>query len=214
MDNSSTERKPRLRQIQKEQTRDIILDAARVLFYKHDVGNVSVSQIVEEAGVGRQTFYFHFRDKDEVISRLVDEYNIRGAEVMLKFPAGQSEKTEIREWLFEFSHFLEDVKAEYSILFQLSHHPKTKTAYGQPTAETWVGALGQRSPSFAVATRGDDEGERARAEAWRLLMDVTWAATVAWQYRGSVFADEVVNNVVDLLHAFTNNPKYRSLPKV
>lgn len=211
MDAVAMDRKPRLRQMQKEQTREIILNAARTLFYKLHIGNVSVSQIVEEAGVGRQTFYFHFRDKEDVISRLVDEYNARGAVIMSRLPTGRPSKDQLREWLFEFSRFLEEVKAEYSVLFQLSQHPTTEPAYGRPTADIWVRALGQRSASFAAAQAGGRDGERARARAWRLLMDITWAATMIWQHHGSVFADEVVSDALELLHAFLHDRKYGTL---
>jgi AcrR family transcriptional regulator len=210
MDGSPPTRPKRLRQIQKEQTRLRILDAARDMFYQKGFDNTSIGQIVEQAGVGRQTFYFHFGDREELIQEMISGYNSRGADVMRSLPSPDPRIEDLKAWLFELSDFVKEGRAEHSILFQLSYHPETSTAYGRPTAETWVAALAQQAPSFAAAQAGDVEGERARARAWRLIMDMTWCAAVLWQNRGTAFADAVLDDVSASLHAFLHDPELKA----
>lgn len=207
MNTGPVERKPRLRDLQKAQTREIILDAARRLLTKHDIGSLNISHVVAEAGVGRQTFYFHFGDKDALVRELVAQYNARGAEVMLRFPPAPQSKPALRAWLLEFSDFLQGVKVEYTMLFQLSHS-MVKPHFGRPTIEAWVSALANNARSFATALTEGEMGDRARARAWLIIVNLTWAATVSWQQKGTNFADEAVTSAVDLLHEFLQNTRF------
>src|SRR5438067_572118 len=93
----------RLRQIQKEQTRARILGAAREILYRRGFANTSIGQIVEEAGVGRQTFYFHFRNKEEIIGELISEYHSKGANVMRRLPAPDPSLDDLKDWLIEYA---------------------------------------------------------------------------------------------------------------
>lgn len=212
MANGSEVRKPRLRERQKQQTRELILAAARRLFCLHDVGNVSVNQIVEEADVGRQTFYYHFRDKEELVFHLIDDYNRNGLPIMRALPAPDPTKEQLAEWIYSFSRFLKAYKVEYSLLFQLSYHPRTQAVYGRPTTTTWVTALGERSPSFAAIVAEGEAGARARATAFRMLVNMTWAAAAAWRHADNGYGDQAVIDVVDDLYTFMHDPKYRLAP--
>jgi AcrR family transcriptional regulator len=198
--------KPRLRQWQKALTRQRILDAARQVFYDSGYTGATVDQIVEVAGAGRQTFYSHFSDKEQVLAQLVSDYNAGGAVVMGRLPGPMPTLAQLRSWLLEFAEFLEKEKAAYSVLAQVSYHPKTHEAYGRPTAELWVSALARRAPAFAAALKSGSVGIRARARAWRLIVDITWAAAVAWERRGTEFAEEVITDVTESLLAFLHDP--------
>jgi AcrR family transcriptional regulator len=48
-------------------TRDRILDAASLLFYREGIRAVSLDVIAAKAGVTKKTLYYHFRSKDDLI---------------------------------------------------------------------------------------------------------------------------------------------------
>ena len=50
----------------KRDTREKILESARRLFNKKGFSEVSIDEIMENAGLTRGGFYRHFRDKDEL----------------------------------------------------------------------------------------------------------------------------------------------------
>lgn len=58
----------------REATQGDLLDAtARLLAAGVPVASLSVERIVAEAGIARRTFYLHFKDKQDVITRLAAE---------------------------------------------------------------------------------------------------------------------------------------------
>ena len=52
-------------------TREAILAAARKLFGEHYAAGVSIDQITRTAGVSKQSFYNHFRDKDHLVREVL-----------------------------------------------------------------------------------------------------------------------------------------------
>jgi len=64
----------------KQQTRDRIVVAARHLWKAHGYANVSINQIMKQAGLTHGGFYAHFKSKDELFSeaamdtKMLDRY--------------------------------------------------------------------------------------------------------------------------------------------
>ncbi|MCR9095765.1 MAG: TetR/AcrR family transcriptional regulator [bacterium] len=55
----------------KKQTRDRIVEAARVLFNRHGFESVTIDQVMESAGLTRGGFYNHFRSKEHLYGEAV-----------------------------------------------------------------------------------------------------------------------------------------------
>jgi len=58
----------------KRDTRDKILESARRLFNKRGFSEVSIDEVMENAGLTRGGFYRHFRDKDELYAEGVRRF--------------------------------------------------------------------------------------------------------------------------------------------
>jgi AcrR family transcriptional regulator len=58
----------------KRDTRDKILESARRLFNKRGFSEVSIDEVMENAGLTRGGFYRHFRDKDELYAEAVRRF--------------------------------------------------------------------------------------------------------------------------------------------
>lgn len=55
----------------KRKKRTALLSHAFSLFMSKGISNTTVSEIAEQAGVGKGTFYFYFKDKDDLIEKLI-----------------------------------------------------------------------------------------------------------------------------------------------
>lgn len=53
-------------------TRDRILEAAYVLFYREGFSRVSVDAIAEASNVTKRTVYYHFKSKDDIVADVLD----------------------------------------------------------------------------------------------------------------------------------------------
>ena len=56
----------------RQQTRDLVLDAALRLFNEHGYLGVRVEDIAQQAGVSRATFYKHFAEREQVLAELFE----------------------------------------------------------------------------------------------------------------------------------------------
>lgn len=56
----------------RQQTRDLVLDAALRLFTEHGYLGVRVQDIAKQAGVSRATFYKHFAEREQVLAELFE----------------------------------------------------------------------------------------------------------------------------------------------
>jgi AcrR family transcriptional regulator len=54
-----------------QRTRDKILDSAVSLYLSQGVEDTTISEIIQHSGIGRTTFYRHFKDQDEVLNHAV-----------------------------------------------------------------------------------------------------------------------------------------------
>lgn len=56
-----------------EETRRIILEAALKLFDEHGYAHTPLNAVAQAAGVTRGAIYWHFKDKDDILTALVNE---------------------------------------------------------------------------------------------------------------------------------------------
>ena len=71
----------------KRATRAKICNAARHLFFEQGFEGTTVEQIAAEAGTRRSTLYTHFRDKDEILAALMDDFLAAVREMIARLPA-------------------------------------------------------------------------------------------------------------------------------
>ena len=60
--------------------RQMILDAFMALTHSLPYHEITILRIVQEADVSRQTFYRHFRSKDDILAALMEDISRRGTE--------------------------------------------------------------------------------------------------------------------------------------
>jgi AcrR family transcriptional regulator len=118
--------------------------------------DLNIERIATRAGISRTAFYFYFRDKRDLLTRLtadVAELLYQQAEIWFS-GEGDDPEAEIREALTNIAALY----AEHGVLLQAIVEVST---YDDEVAQAWHGLLGR----FVDATRVRIEAERAAGRA-------------------------------------------------
>ena len=93
-------------------TRDALGDALVALMHEKNFDDITVQHVLDRAGVGRATFYAHYRDKEDLFMSDVEEFFTMAASVLKRHNANKKRLAPIKEL---FSH-LRDVREFYLAL--------------------------------------------------------------------------------------------------
>lgn len=109
------------KELEKEQRRRDILNAAEKLFFSKGYDNVSLNEIAKEVKLGRSTLYLYFENKEELFFAIV----LRGAQVLHGIVLRESNEAKssyeklaaFRDAYYEFSKEYSDYLKAYNYLF-------------------------------------------------------------------------------------------------
>lgn len=62
------------RRPRQEDRREAILEAATEAFYRHGYGGASLRDIARQAGITQATVYYHFKNKEEILLTIIEEF--------------------------------------------------------------------------------------------------------------------------------------------
>jgi len=105
----------------KAQTREKILAGAKRLL-KHDLSEVTVKHITEEADVGLGTFYNHFDTKMDVLKAIGENYFIKYNEQLLVLTSGIDDPAEIIAVSYRYT-LIQAMDKDTNSIFQQLPHP-------------------------------------------------------------------------------------------
>ncbi|MBM7703130.1 TetR/AcrR family transcriptional regulator [Metabacillus iocasae] len=104
--------------VEKELTRDMIMDVARKLFVKEGYQHVSMRQIAKELTYSHGAIYYHFKNKAELFYAIVaKDFTLLDQEIdkVMKLEMTQEEK--IKEVLIRFIRFGLTHQQHYELMF-------------------------------------------------------------------------------------------------
>ena len=108
----------------RERTRTLIVDAGTMLLAERPREALTVDAVVEEAGVAKGTFYYHFQSIDELASAVGEKLGESFDAVLT--PARLQLQDPIERLSFAFTRFLEKAISDSSwarLVVQSSHSP-------------------------------------------------------------------------------------------
>lgn len=153
-----------LREAQKALTRERLLTAARLLFHRDGYAAVTLDQIAKQAGTQRTTLYAHFKDKEEMLHQLVNEYAAQLIPVLETLPGPLPNRAEIDRWMLDMARFTHEQMIA-TILFS-----GFGTGAGAPRA---IEQLGERM--FATLARKLPAFDSSRQSGRQKAETVEWA---------------------------------------
>jgi AcrR family transcriptional regulator len=84
-----------------------------------------MEEIAASVGIRRSTLYLHFRDKEEILADIAQDYSTKLREVVARLPGPQPTREEFAAWVVEAAEFATRERAPTELLASLSHLPKT-----------------------------------------------------------------------------------------
>ncbi len=97
-------------------TRAAIIGAFNGLVLSQRYDDISVAEIIARAGVGRSTFYEHFRNKDEVLKVAVTHVLIGFADAVREFAKEVDATTNVKHIQMLLDHFRENQRRARALL--------------------------------------------------------------------------------------------------
>lgn len=146
----------------RDATRARICAAAREVFLREGYGAATMEQIAAQAGTRRSTLYNHFRDKNEILAAISEDYLVGVLKVVALLPGPRPSRRQIDRWLADFADFVLHERAPTMLILQFT------TGFDAPQATRDFGsrmmsALAVQVPAFAEALEPGQRQAYARA---------------------------------------------------
>jgi AcrR family transcriptional regulator len=125
-------------------TRDAIVIAARQLFFEKGFSGVTMEEVAVVAGIQRSTLYLYFREKEQILAIIAQDYTRKLGEVIARLPAPAPNREEIAGWVEKMMDFVSAEPEATEILVSLSHlahAPGPARSFGQDFRDMMAGRL-------------------------------------------------------------------------
>jgi AcrR family transcriptional regulator len=143
-------------------TRARICEAANQLFFERGFPLVTMEQIAAAADIQRSTLYLHFREKDEILAAIAEDYTAKVRAVVAQLPGPVPSLKELQDWVGFFAGLVAEERASTELLVTLSHLPNAPApalAFG----EVLKGMMAERLSAFRQALEPGQHFAFARA---------------------------------------------------
>ncbi|WP_373898001.1 TetR/AcrR family transcriptional regulator [Haloimpatiens sp. FM7315] len=102
--------------------RNSLYDAAYELFITKGINNTAIDDIVKKAGVAKGTFYLYFKDKYDIVDRIIlKKSSVVIKEAIIETEKRRSEFSDFIEGIIFFINYLIDYLKQNKMLLKLLH---------------------------------------------------------------------------------------------
>jgi AcrR family transcriptional regulator len=192
-----------MRVARRDFTRARICAAAREVFFVKGYAAATLEDIAQAAGTRRSTLYNHFRDKNDVLAVIAEDYLAMVEIEVARLKGPRPSRAEIDAWIAGFARF---VVAERTPTILVVHGsaereiPQALLAFGVKLIEAFAAQL----PAFAAALRPDAEGRLALVRARAVLRELGYALCTHVEEEGGGLAPEMLTVAGELFERFVH----------
>lgn len=189
------------RKPKRERTRERICIAARDVFLSAGFGAATVEQIAVAAGTQRSTLYNHFRDKNEILAAISEDYLEKVFEIIKLLPPRPS-REEIDAWIRDFAAFALRERASTLLVVHFSSAmdiPPATRQFGEKLMQMYA----QQLPAFKQALKPNKKLKFAQAIV--VLRELSWALCYYVEHEGRDLSPQMLDVSANLLERFMND---------
>jgi AcrR family transcriptional regulator len=184
-------------------TRQRLSDAARRTFFDRGFARSTMEEIARAAGARRSTLYLHFRDKDELLTAIAEEYAVKLAEVMKGIEGPNPSRDEIDVWIMNVAAFVSKEMTPTVLLIDLGGVMDVPPAVRE-LGTTLLRTLAVQLPAFRKALEPGPEQGLAVARAAIVLRELCLAALHHARHPGEPSRD-ILTAAGELFENFVRN---------
>ena len=193
-----------LRSARRAFTRAHICAAARELFGQFGYAATTMEQIGKVAGAPRSTLYTHFRDKEEILATIADDYVVKLEAILVLVPSPQPTRGQLREWVGILAAFISDERMP-TILFNAFGVGLEVPLPIRRIGETVMRVLAGRLPAFQVALVEGPAQLAAKAYAQVVIRELSLCCQTYAVMGGDPLGVMYLDIAGDLLHRFVSD---------
>ena len=120
-----------------EERKQYIIKNAGQLYLKFGIKNITMDSVATELGISKKTLYQYFKDKEDLISQVIDFYLNDGLQIEIKNPASKNAidnmfcyRERIADLLkFYHNHIEEELRKIYPVLHAKLHETKRQRIF-------------------------------------------------------------------------------------
>ena len=193
-----------LRAARRAFTRGHICAAARQLFGEIGDGATTMEQIGKLAGAPRSTLYTHFRDKDEILEAIAEDYIGKLEAIVVRVPYPRPSRADLRRWIGELAAFISDERMP-TILFNAFGVGLDVPLPVRRIGESVMQALAARLPAFQMALVAGPRQLAAKAYAQVVVRELSLCCQTYAIMGGDELGLTYLELATDLTHRFVTD---------
>ena len=194
---------PNLRAARRAFTRAHICAAARQLFVENGYGATTMEQIGKLAGAPRSTLYTHFRDKDEILDTIGEDYAAKLTEHLVRIPCPRPARAELRDWIGELAEFI-SAEQMPTVLFNAFGVGLDTPGAVKRIGEVVMRELAARLPAFQQALSAGPGQLAAKAYAQVVIRELSLCCQTYAMLGKSELGRTYLEVATDLFHRFVS----------
>lgn len=141
-------------------TRTRICEVANQLFFERGFPLVTMEQIAAGADIRRSTLYLHFREKDEILAAIAEDFTDKVHAVVAQLPGPEPTLEQLQIWVGLFAEFVAQERASTELLVTLSHLPNAPAVAVQ-FGQDLVAMMAERLSAVRIALKPGNHLARA-----------------------------------------------------
>ena len=190
-----------LRDARRSFTRARICAAAREVFCTQGFATATLEQIAQAAGTRRSTVYNHFRDKDEILGAIAEDYGSCLIELINQLPAPLPSRAEIDHWVRRVAAFSVRERTPTVLLIRLGDLLEVPAAL-EALGGRLITALAARLPAFRRALQPGPGQGLALARASVVMQQLGWACMHHIRQGDTGLAKDMLTVAAELFERF------------
>lgn len=190
-----------LRDARRSFTRARICAAARAVFSTQGYATATLEQIAQAAGTRRSTLYNHFRDKNEILGAIAEDYGSGMIELIDRLPGPVPSQAEVDAWVAQVAVFCVRQRTPMVLLMHMGDLMEVPSAI-EMLGMRLIRALAVRLPAFQRAlVTGQDQG-LALARSLTVLQQLGWACGQQVRKENSPLARDMLSVAAEQFERF------------
>lgn len=197
-----------LRDARREFARARICAVAKEIFVEKGFASATMEEIARAAGTQRSTVYAHFRDKDEILWIIAQDYLKLVEEIIAQLPGPYPSWDEIHQWMTGFAEFVKKERTPTVLVLVHAGEAATMSPSIREFGEHLYHVFAAHLPCFARATGAGPEGRLQLARAQVVVRELGWALCHHVESGSTPMTAEKLIVATDLFFQFVHDQRF------